>query len=309
MYLARISLHAFLAGTVFLSGGLNPSILQAETIVGLSTDNKLVRFDTTNPGVTSSSQTVSGLAADEQLVGIDYRPATGQLYGLGRSSRLYTIDLATASASMVGASSFSPILVGDAFGFDFNPTVDRIRVVSDSGQNLRLHPVTGAVAATDKTLTYASTDAGAGQLPQVVGSAYTENRAGALSTILFGIDSVMDTLVRQAPPNDEILTTVGSLGVNFTDMAGFDISGATGAAYASLVKAGDSWSGLYSINLASGQASWLGNIGSGQALADITVVPEPSWAALSALFGSGLWLAGRRRSGQRDSAVQSRTRL
>lgn len=305
MYHSRISLHAFLAGTALLSGSLSPAILQAETIVGLSTDNMLVRFDTANPGVTSLSQPVSGLAADEQLVGIDYRPATGQLYGLGRSSRLYTIDLATASASMVGASSFNPILVGDAFGFDFNPTVDRIRVVSDSGQNLRLHPVTGAVAATDKTLTYASMDAGAGQLPQVVGSAYTENRAGALSTTLYGIDSVMDTLVRQAPPNDGVLTTVGGLGVNFTDMAGFDISGVTGAAYASLVKAGDSWSGLYSINLTSGQASWLGNIGSGQSLADITVVPEPSSLSLLALIASGLLLARRKRSGQSCASVRT----
>ena len=51
-----------------------------------------------------------------------------------------------------GAPAFTPALSGTAFGFDFNPTVDRIRVVSDTGQNLRLNPDTGAVAAVDGAL-------------------------------------------------------------------------------------------------------------------------------------------------------------
>ena len=290
----RPATHRRLASTALLCATVYVSSVSAETIVGLTPNNTLVTLDSSNPGTLATSQVVMGLSEGERLVGIDYRPATGQLYGLGRSSRLYTIDLATAQASMVGTSSFDPILAGDAFGFDFNPTVDRIRVVSDSGQNLRLHPVTGAAVATDKGLNYSSMDPSVGQSPQVVGSAYTQNRAGAVSTTLYGIDSVMDTLVRQVPPNDGVLSTVGSLGVNFTDMAGFDISGASGSAFASLVKAGESWSGLYSIDLNTGNASWLGDIGSRQAFTDITVVPEPSWLGLAALAGSAFFLMRKR---------------
>jgi hypothetical protein len=35
---------------------------------------------------------------------------------------------------------------------DFNPTVDRIRLVTASGQNLRLHPELGTVVATDGSI-------------------------------------------------------------------------------------------------------------------------------------------------------------
>jgi hypothetical protein len=61
----------------------------------------------------------------------------------------------------VGASGqFS--LNGSSFGFDFNPTVDRIRVQSDADQNLRLNPATGALAATDTTLSFAVGDTNQG---------------------------------------------------------------------------------------------------------------------------------------------------
>lgn len=292
----RCSLRKLLAQATLLAIPLGTSLVSAETIVGLSTDNRITTFDSSTPGTLNPTLTVSGLDAGEQLVGIDYRPATGQLYGLGKSSRIYSIDLATANATAIGGSSFSTPLAGDAFGFDFNPTVDRIRVVSDSGQNLRIHPDTGAVAATDGSLNYSSLDPSSGQPPQIVGSAYTENRAGATTTTLYGIDSVMDTLVRQAPPNDGTLTTVGSLGINFTDLAGFDISGASGAAFASLVKAGESWSGLYSIDLPTGTASWIGDIGTRQLFSDITVVPEPSTLAFGLLAAGGLMFLRRRQS-------------
>ena len=80
---------------------------------------------------------VTGLQSNETLLGIDFRPATGELYGLGSTSRLYKVDPTTAVATAVGGQ-FSRCLSGFSFGFDFNPVIDRIRVVSETNQNLVL---------------------------------------------------------------------------------------------------------------------------------------------------------------------------
>ena len=105
-----------------------------------------------------------------------------------------------------------PPLAGASFGFDFNPTVDRIRLTSDARQNLRLNPDTGATAAVDGALTYAAGDPGAASTPRIVGSAYTNSVAGATTTQLFDLDAGRDALVLQNPPNNGTLVTVGSLG-------------------------------------------------------------------------------------------------
>src|SRR5215204_431048 len=116
--------------------------------VGLTTTNQLVFFDTENPGSPLRIAPVTGLQLGEDLLGIDVRPATGQLYGLGSTSRLYTIDQTTGVATQVGAAG-AFLLSGADFGFDFNPVPDRIRVVSDADQNLRLNPNDGSVTALD----------------------------------------------------------------------------------------------------------------------------------------------------------------
>ena len=172
---ARWPLAALL--TCFL--GVLPAPAAAITAFGLSNANQIVTFDTNTPSTPLSVVAITGLQSGETALGIDVRPATGQLYLLGSSSRIYVIDPVTGAATAVGAA-FTPALSGTAFGFDFNPTVDRIRVVSDTGQNLRLNPDTGAVAAVDGAL-----NPGA---PHVVGSAYTNNFAGATTTTLYAID-------------------------------------------------------------------------------------------------------------------------
>ena len=68
------------------------------------------------------------------------------------------------------------------------------------------------------------------------------------------------------------LNTVGPLGVNAGAANGFDISGATGTAYAALRNAGPS--SLYTINLSTGAASLVGPIGSGLALTGLTIIPN-----------------------------------
>lgn len=165
-----------------------------------------------------------GLASGERIVSLDVRPADRRLVAVTNASRLYTVSRSKRTVTAIGSAPLTPALSGASFGFDFNPTVDRIRLVSDVGQDLRLNADSGAVAATDKPLVYKAGDAGAGIGPAVLGSACTNNVRGATTTTLYGIDTRRDALVIQAPPNDGVLSTVGPLGANLAGPLGFDIS-------------------------------------------------------------------------------------
>jgi hypothetical protein len=271
---------------------------KADLLLGLTTTGNLVNFDSATPGTISTTVTITGLQGGETLLGIDRRPANGLLYGLGSTSHLYTINTTTGVATLVSASPFSPGLTGTAFGLDFNPTVDRLRVVSTDTTNFRLNPNNGTLAGTDTPLTYAAGDSGAGITPRVVGLAYTNNINGAALTTLFGIDSNRDVLVMQGGPNGTpspnggVLTTIGTgLGFNTSDLVGFDISGLSGVAYASLTAPTGNASQLFTINLATGGASLVGSIGTGLTLTGLAAevaVPEP--AMLTRLMVGGLGL-------------------
>ena len=237
----------------------------AELLVGSASGGRLVLFASDQPEDVAVVH-LAGLQPDEEILGVDMRPATGQLYALGSSSRIYTIDLAARSASLVGAGPFMPALSGTRFGFDFNPTVDRIRIVSDNEQNLRAHPETGAIVAVDGSLAYATNDAGFGLSPVAAGAAYINNDTNpATGTVLYNLDAGRDVLVIQNPPNAGLLTTVGALGVDVTGVAGFDVAASDGTAYASLVEAGQPGgsdrASLYTINLVTGAATLVGRIG------------------------------------------------
>lgn len=265
------------------------SVASAEGIVGLTLNNELVRFESTSPASTFGTVAVSGLQSGERLLGIDFRPATGQLFGLGSSSRLYQVDVVSGVATQIGSGQFSTLLTANNYGFDFNPTVDRIRVAGSNGQNLRLNPLTGGVAAIDGTIAYAAGDPNANVTPSVVGSAYTNNVNGATTTTLYNLDLATGALVTQIPPNNGVLNTVGMIGVSFDINTGFDISSQTGVAFASLNAGG--FTRLYTINLTTGAATLVGTVGAG--LSDISVfIPSaPSVAAL----GLGGVVALRRR--------------
>ena len=281
------------------------AVLALSGLVGTSADAELLyttngasisRFDSASTGVVTTVP-VTGLQAGETLVGLDVRPATSALYGIGSSSRLYTLNPLTGAATQVGtAGAFT--LSGTSFGTDFNPTVDRIRVVGNTGQNLRLNPDSGGLAATDTAITPAGTT--------IAAVAYDRNfprvSGDTTPTTLYAIDSSAGTLVTigsvngTTSPNGGVTSVVGSLGLgtSLNDSIGFDISG-TGAAFGSITTGGTSR--LYSINLTTGAATLVGSIGAGTTpfagLAAATA-PEPGTFALLAA-GVTMTLGRRRR--------------
>lgn len=259
------------------AGPIGPSgSSSGRTIYAVNGNNALLAFGALRPDLISRQATITGLQTAEQILGIDFRPVDGRLYALGSTSRVYVIDTVTAAASPAGTAAFTPALNGVGFGFDFNPVPDRIRVHSDAQQDLRLHPVTGAVAAVDGTLAYVTGDPGFGIAPMITGTAYTNSFAGTISTVLYAIDAGRDVLVTLANPNDGQLTTVGALGVNTTGDVGFDIAGNSGDAFATLTTgagAGGTGSTLYVVNPTSGALFRIGNVGSMSPIRGIAISP------------------------------------
>lgn len=260
--------------------GPGQGVTRGASIFGVDAQNTLVVFGRGNPtrGAVRSTA-ITGLASGETVVGIDFRASAAAtadrgLYAVTSASRIYMIDTTSGAATAIGSAAFTPAVSGAAFGVDFNPMVDRVRLHSDTEQNLRLNQLTGAVAATDTPLAYATGDAGAGQNPMIAGTAYTNSVAGAASTELFAIDAERDQLVFLATPNGGSLATRGPLGVNTTTAVGFDIVGSgSGTAYATLTPSGTSRSRLFTINLATGAATAVGDVNFGRPLVGIAVAP------------------------------------
>jgi hypothetical protein len=284
--LALTALTAAAAISLSVAGATAPqasaqSPRPAQLAFGLTSGNSLVRFDTANPGTILGRANVRGLQAGETLLGIDFRPANNALYGVGSTGRLYTVDPASGQAQQVGNAPLPVPVQGTAFGVDVNPVPDRLRVVSTQGQNLRINMDT-LDTLTDGGLAYAAGDRNAGQRPTVVGAAYTNNMAGATATMLYVVDSGRDVLALQNPPNDGVLNTVGALGVDASEMVGFDVAPGTGAAFAALTTPGAGASSLYSVDLATGAARRVGAIGGGQTLRGMALVLDGT-----ATFGAG----------------------
>ncbi|MBA4329119.1 MAG: hypothetical protein C0428_12900 [Polaromonas sp.] len=262
---------------------------RAEKAVAVTASNKLIKFNAGRPGRILATLNISGLQAGETLLGIDYRVSKDQLYALGSSGRLYTINEDTAVASVVGMP-FAAKLDGTQFGFDFNPTVDRIRVVSNTGQNLRLHPDTGAVVdgnatldglQTDGKLAYAAGDVNFGKAPVAVGAAYSYNKADTKITTNFALDAATGALVTQGSregvmpavsPNTGQFLTVGALGMPFTT-ASFDIQALSDVAFAALNNDGSPVSRWVTIDLKTGAARSLGTIGGGERVVGMALEP------------------------------------
>ncbi|MCY0938097.1 DUF4394 domain-containing protein [Streptomyces sp. H34-S4] len=241
--------------------------------IGLTSDQRLVEFDVDQPGKTWDLGKVSGLSGDMKIVGIDFRVQNEKLYGVGDKGGIYT--LSTESANAVKVSQLTVALAGTYFGVDFNPAANRLRVISDTGQNLRHNIDDNAAPFTttvDGTLTNPTTPPSTAL--GVTGAAYTNNDLNAATaTTLFDIDTTADRTSIQSPANAGTLAPSGNLGVNAGPDAGFDIyyspKKSTNSGYAALSTTGARH--LYGINLLTGAASDLGTFPKNRQVTDIAL--------------------------------------
>ena len=250
-------------------------------VVGLTAESQLVCFSDRKPEKARIIGTLAGFSGgDTRLLGIDFRPQDGLMYGVGNGGGLYRVDTVSAMLTMVGQLSVLPDPAATAFGVDFNPAANALRIVADTGQNLRqsfanlgsANPLTAT--AVDAMLNYTATATPGPVAMGVVGAAYTNNDlAAGTATTLFVLDANLAQIDLQSPANSGFLVATGKLGVA-PNAGGFDIySVLRGSvtvnqrALAALVVAGTA--GLYDVDLLTGRATLRGSFGT--AVVDIAV--------------------------------------
>lgn len=226
-------------------------------VYGLTVDNQLVRAAVSAPNTLTATVAVTGVPTGETLLGIDQRPADRTMYALSSAGKLYTVNTQTGAVTAKSTLAADPAdltdpftaLSGALFVMDFNPVADRLRVVSDTGQNLRINVDTGAT----------TTDGAINRTPDAVvfGAAYTNSVMGATATTLFDLERNGNVLTQQVPPNNGTLVNVGALGVTFVGAAGFDIAGGdNGLPLVAGRTAASGPSVLYQVNLLTGAATF-----------------------------------------------------
>ncbi|WP_405925663.1 DUF4394 domain-containing protein [Streptomyces sp. NBC_00035] len=259
-------------GTGTLPKALAPGGLRS---VGLTADQRLIAFRVDRPADTAPLGKVGGLKGDTALIGIDYRVQNNKLYGVGDRGGIYTIREAGARATKV--SQLTVALQGKSFGVDFNPAANRLRVISDTGQNLRhnLDDPAGAPAAgstaTDGTLTNPPVPPNPGATALgVTAAAYTNNDLDTTTaTTLFDLDSTLDQVSVQSPANAGNLAPTGKLGVDAPLNSGFDIysSARNGTNTGYAVTGGKT----FRINLLTGKATSTGSFPQGRQAVDLAI--------------------------------------
>lgn len=246
---AAAALAAALGATTALTA---PSSASAATLVALTAEGRLLTLDAASRRVTGSA-TVRGAAG--RVVAIDVRPADGRLYGVTDQGTIIRLDPATGMAEQVSKLD-KPLETGPRVSANFNPTVDRLRVVGLSGTNYRINVDTGAVTV-DGPLRYQPDSPMAGRTPMVAGAAYTNSFAGSKETALYTLDVSLSQLNLQAPPNDGVQQPKGMVGVSLPPGIGFDILSDGNGGNTAYLLAGET---LHTVDLATGRATAAGPV-------------------------------------------------
>lgn len=215
-------------------------------VVALTGTNKIVTFDRENPSVVKTAVLLSGIPTGEWVLGMDQRPADGTLYAVTNGGGIYTINPSTGVATKKSQLTSSPdnkapltAVTGNRFAVDFNPVADRLRVVSDTGQNLRIN-VDNGVTIADGNINGAPNAA-------VVAGAYTNSYAGSTATALYVINASDNAIYLQNPPNNGTLTNRMPLAGSPSAIVDFDIESRSTNAYAVMTANGQP--GFYWIDL------------------------------------------------------------
>lgn len=247
----------------------------ARVAYGITGNATLITFNTNTPGTVTQSTAITGLQGGEAVYGIDVSPITGQLFALGSTSRLYTVNTTTGAATQVGTGTFTPVISGSDFGFDVNPVTGLIRVISNAQQNIELNPTTGEAIAHPAINPALPT----------VGAAYSNNFAGAPSTSLFDLDSGATSLYTQSlAPDNGTLSLIGTPSFLVDPELGFDV-GADGVAFAAVTSG--ALAALFTINLSNGSDTFVANFAGGTAAVPSLAIARPLQTSLvTATFGN-----------------------
>ena len=251
---------------------LQVSVARADSIVALVGDDILATID----GRTATTTSLVKIDGVGRVLGIDVRPADGRLYALSSDGTIAIIDPATGKAT--AKSKLDTLPPADVqVAVDFNPVADKLRIIGSDGTNLRADVDTGKVTQ-DQTLKFAENDPAAGRMPTIIAGAYSNSVKGAKETTLYDIDAKLGALFRQAPPNDGVLNTIGTIGVS-VDKIGFDIAADGAGTNAGVLVANGK---LYRVDLTTGKAVGVKTIaGLPSDVRDVAVLlsPTPKQAA------------------------------
>lgn len=278
---------ALALGFVASSAAFN--VAQAESLVGLSTENQIGVFDSANLAA-AAFVNVSGLSSGESLIGIDLRPSNNTIYGISTANNVYTVDAYSGVATFVSALNTPIINASLGYGFDFNPAADfagatSLRLVSSAGNNYAVNVNTGVVGNL----------AGANIGSNFSAVAYTGSTTAGAPTAtptLYYVNGSTDTLNFNANVgafNAPNIQEVGKLNANIATVNGFEIFADGSAFLAATVGNGNGVTQLFDVDLVTGKASQIGQFSSGikglAAAPSAVPVPAAAWLFGSALIG------------------------
>ncbi len=243
---------------------------------------QLRRF-TTRDGEATQSWSVVGVAPGTDVVGLDVRPATGGLYGIGSNGQVYGLALGPGPTTVTATAIGSPLAgidPADGIGFDVDPATDAIRVVD--GDRSRAVRISDGVVLADEPVVFHLQPGG----PAIVGSAFTSSERGAPAPpadreqaghgALFHLELAEGgRLLWEQPLYENEVTDVGALvpggGFVVSGIVGFDISGGLRHTPYALLEVGGRQT-VASIDLATGEAS---------PLTDVSETPQTAYSAFA----------------------------